>query len=148
MLPGAQNNNLQIVQAPGYIVIVTEMIHEARIVPLDTRPALPARLGLWTGFSRGRWEGATLVVETTNFSEDANFLGAAGGLRIVERLTRIDANTLDYRLTVDDPATWTTRWTAAFPLVKSDGPLYEYACHEGNYSMRNTLTAARAAERR
>jgi hypothetical protein len=146
MLPGAQNNNLQIVQTPGYIVIMTEMIHEARIVPLDPWPSLPGRLGLWTGVSRGRWEGATLVVETTNFSDESNFLGAAGGLRMVERLTRIDANTLDYRLTIDDPAMWTKRWTVAIPFVRSDGPLYEYACHEGNYSMRNTLMAARAAE--
>jgi hypothetical protein len=148
MLPGAQNNNLQIVQTRDYVVIVTEMIHEARIVPLGKQPPLPANVGLWTGASRGRWEGSTLVVETTNFSDGASFLGAGRSLRIVERLTRVDANTLDYRLTIDDPATWTKPWTVAFPIARAEGPLYEYACHEGNYSMRNTLTAARAAESR
>ena len=145
MLPGAQNNNLQIVQTPDYVVIVTEMIHEARIVPLNRRGPLPPVQG-WTGISRGHWEGSALVVETDHFSRSASFLGAAGRLRLIERFTRIDANTIDYRLTIQDPTTWTKPWTVSFPLVRSDGPIYEYACHEGNYSLRNTLTAARAAD--
>lgn len=141
-LPGAQNNNLQIVQTADYVVIITEMIHEARIVPINRRDPVPD-VPAWTGVSRGHWEGNTLVVETDRFLERASFLGAAGQLRLVERFTRIDADTIDYRLTIDDPTTWTKPWTVAFPLVRSDGPMYEYACHEGNYSMKNTLTAAR-----
>lgn len=147
MLPGAQNNNLQIVQTAGYVVIITEMIHEARIVPVTPRGSLPP-VRAWTGVSRGHWEGNTLVVETDRFSERASFLGAGGQLRIVERLTRIDAETIDYQLTIDDSTTWTKPWTVAFPLVRSNGPMYEYACHEGNYSMKNTLAAARAADTR
>jgi hypothetical protein len=147
MLPGAQNNNLQIVQTSDYVVIITEMIHEARIVPMKRRGALPA-VRAWTGVSRGHWEGNTLVVETDQFAASASFLGSGGRLRLLERFTRIDAGTIDYRLTIDDPATWTKAWTVAVPLMKSDGPMYEYACHEGNYSMKNTLIAARAAERR
>ena len=152
MLPGAQNNNLQIVQTTDYVVIITEMIHEARIVPMKTREPLPA-VRAWTGASRGRWEGDTLVVETGQFAANArfayaSFLGSAGQLRLLERFTRIDAGTIDYRLTVDDSATWTKPWTVAVPLVKSDSPIYEYACHEGNYSMQNSLAAARTGERR
>jgi len=147
MLPGAQNNNLQIVQTADYVVIVTEMIHEARIVPITPRGSRPG-VRAWTGVSRGHWENSTLVVETSQFLERASFLGAAGGLRLLERFTRIDAGTIDYRLTVDDSATWTRPWTVAVPLAKSDSPIYEYACHEGNYSMQNSLAAARAAERR
>jgi len=142
-LPGAQNNNLQIVQTADYFVIITEMIHEARIVPIGHRGPLPD-VRAWTGVSRGRWEGNTLVVETDRFLERATFLGAAAQLRLVERFTRIDMDTIDYQLTIADATTWTKSWTVAFPLVRSDGPMYEYACHEGNYSMKNTLTAARA----
>ena len=147
-LPAAYNNNLQIVQTRDYVVIATEMIHEARIVPLDGRPFPPSSLRAWTGVSRGRWEGSTLVVETTHFSEQANYLGAGGSLRLVERFTRIDTDTIDYVLTIEDPTTWTRPWTVVVPLARSDGPIYEYACHEGNYSMKNALTATRAAERR
>jgi hypothetical protein len=147
MLPGAQNNNLQIVQTPGHVVIVTEMIHEARIVPLETR-AVPQNLRAWTGVSRGRWEGDTLRIDTSNFSERANFRGAGAGLRLVERLTRVDAVRIDYRLTVEDSSTWTGPWTVAFPLVKSEDRIYEYACHEANYSLRNILSAARSADSR
>ncbi len=147
-LPAAYNNNLQIVQTRDYVVIATEMIHEARIVPLDGRPFPPSGLRAWTGVSRGRWEGSTLVVETTHFYEQANYLGAGGSLRLVERFTRIDTDTIDYVLTIEDPTTWTRPWTVVVPLARSDGPIYEYACHEGNYSMKNALTATRAAERR
>jgi hypothetical protein len=146
MLPGAYNNNLQLVQTRGYVVIITEMIHEARIVPVDGRGYLPQNLRAWMGDSRGRWEGDTLVVETTNFSDKADFLGAGGKLRLIERFTPIDVGTIEYRFTVEDPTTWTRPWTVAFPLVKSDGPMYEYACHEANYSLRNILSIARAEE--
>jgi hypothetical protein len=146
MLPGAYNNNLQLVQTRGYVVIITEMIHEARIVPVDGRGSLPQNLRAWTGGSRGRWEGDTLVVETTNFSDRADFLGAGGKLRLIERFTPIDVGAIEYRFTVEDPTTWTRPWTVAFPLVKSDGPMYEYACHEANYSLPNILSIARAEE--
>jgi hypothetical protein len=146
MLPNAYNNNLQLVQTPGYVVITTEMIHEARIVPVDGRRHLSQKLRSWNGDSRGRWERDTFVVETTNFSDKANFRGAGENLHLVERFTRLDAGTIEYRLTVQDPTTWTAPWTVAFSLVKTDGPIYEYACHEANYSMWNILSIARAEE--
>ncbi len=146
MLPSAYNNNLQLVQTPAHVVIITEMIHEARIVPVDGRGHLSEKLRAWNGDSRGRWEGDTLVVDTTNFSDKANFRGARENLKVLERFTPIDAGTIEYRLTVDDPTTWTAPWTATYPLVKTDDPIYEYACHEGNYSLRNILSIARAKE--
>ena len=147
MMNAGYNANYQIVQGPGYVMILTEMIHDARIIPLDGRPAPPAGARQWTGISRGRWEGNTLVVDTTNFSEKANFRGSAEGLHLVERFTRTSATTIDYRFTVDDPATWTKPWTVALPLVKNDGEIYEYACHEGNRGLENILSQARTAER-
>ena len=146
MLPAAYNNNLQIVQTPGYVVIITEMIHEARIVPIEGRGSLPQNVRAWMGVSRGRWEGGTFVVETANFIDRADFRGAGGKLRLIERFTRIDDGTIEYRLTVEDSTTWTRPWTVAFPIVKSDQPIYEYACHEANYSLQNILSIARAAE--
>jgi hypothetical protein len=146
MLPGAYNNNIQIVQTPGYVVILMEMIHDARIIPLDRRERLPDTIRLWLGDSRGRWERDTLVVETTNFTDKTNFRGSGANLRLVERFTRVDANTVDYRFTVEDSTTWPRPWTVAFPLVKTDGPLYEYACHEGNYGLVGILRGARAEE--
>ena len=146
MLPGAYNNNLQLVQTPGYVVIITEMIHEARIVPIEGRGSLPQNVHAWMGVSRGRWDGGTLVVETTNFTDRADFRGAGGKLRLIERFTRIDDGTIEYRLTVEDSTTWTRPWTVAFPIVKNDQPIYEYACHEANYSLQNILSIARAAE--
>jgi hypothetical protein len=152
MIPSVQNNNLQILQIPGYVAITTEMIHEARIVPLDNRAPLPQTVRAWTGYPRGRWDGDTLVVETSHFSDQADFLappgsrflGAGRQLRLIERLSRIDAETIDYRLTVEDPATWVRPWTVAFPLVKTDSLIYEYACHEGNYNMLHMLSGARS----
>jgi hypothetical protein len=146
MLPTAYNNNLQLVQTPGYVVITTEMIHEARIVPVDGRSQLPQDLRGWNGSSRGRWEGDTLVVETSNFSDKSNFRGASGNLHLIERFSRIDASTIDYRFTVEDPSTWTAAWTVAVPLVKTTDLIYEYACHEANYSLENMLRIARADE--
>ena len=141
ILPGVYNNNVQFVQTRGAIAIVNEMIHDARIVPMDGRPHGAVRR--WMGDSRGRWDGATLVVDTTSFSEKADFRGAAEHLHLVERFTRVDADTIDYRFTVEDPTTWTRPWTAAFPLKKTTQPMYEYACHEGNArSMEGILRAA------
>jgi len=155
MLPSAYNNNLQLVQTERYVAIITEMIHEARIVPVDGRAPLPQEIRAWTGYSRGRWEGDTLVIETTNFSDQADFLGGGGQflgtggpLRIVERFARIDADTIDYRFTVEDPTTWTRAWTVAVPLVKTDDRIYEYACHEANYSLQTMLSIARSDDHR
>jgi hypothetical protein len=147
MLPAGYNNNVQFVQTPGYVVILSEMIHDARIVPIDGRPHAPAAIRSWLGDSRGRWEGNTLIIETTNFSPKTNFRGAGEHLRLVERFTRIDRDTIEYRFTVDDPGTWTRPWTVTFPLVRSDGRIYEYACHEANYGMTNLLKGARFLER-
>ena len=143
MLPGFYNHNYHIVQTADHVVILVEMVHEARIIPLDGRGHLPAAFRQWMGDSVGRWEGDTLVVETVNLrhghSED-------GGVRVVERLTRTDADTIDYRITVHDPRL-TAPWTALVPMTAMDGVLYEYACHEGNYSLANMLAGARADER-
>jgi hypothetical protein len=137
----------QIVQTPGYLVLAMEFAHEARIIPLDGRPHLPSDIRQWSGDSRGRWEGNTLIVDTTNFSTKSTFTGSAENMHMVERFTRVDGDTLDYQLTLDDPTTWTKAWTALIHLTRSDAKLYEVACHEGNYySMQGTLAGARAAE--
>ena len=146
MLPAGYNNNVQVVQTPGYVVITSEMIHDARIVPIDGRAHAPGAIRSWLGDSRGRWDGDTLVVETTNFSPKTNFRGASENLRLTERLTRVDRDTIEYRFTVEDPGTWTRPWTVTFPLVRSDAAIYEYACHEANYGLRNILKNARATE--
>ncbi len=146
MLPGPYNNNVQLVQTPGYVVIVTEMIHDARIVPMDGRPHNSSTVRQWMGDSRGRWDGDTLVIDTTNFTDRTNFRNSGANLHLVERVTRIDADTLEYRFTVDDPTTWTRPWTVAYPMVKTVGLMYEFACHEGNYGLRNILSGARWEE--
>ena len=147
LVPSAITGNLQIVQAGGYVVIVSEMIHDARIVPLDQRPHLPSTIRRWTGDSRGRWDGDTLVVDTTNLTDKTKFRGSTDKLHVVERFTLVDAATIAYRFTVEDPATWTAPWTAEAVFTRRDGPLFEYACHEGDYSMRNILAGARAVEK-
>ena len=124
-----------------------EMNHDARIIPLDGRPQLDAGVRLWHGDSRGRWEGDTLVVETTNYSAKSDFRGASDNLRLVERFTRTGSDTLEYEVTVDDPTTWIRPWTASIPLTRSEDALYEYACHEGNYGMEGILAGHRAQER-
>jgi hypothetical protein len=146
-LPGPYNNNMQIVQTHGYVMIFTEMIHDARVVPMDGRPHNSPNLRSWMGDSRGRWEGDTLVVDTTNFTDRTNFRGAGANLHLVERFTRLDADTIEYRFTLDDPTTWTKPWTVAYPIVKTDGPIYEFACHEGNYGLRGILSGARYEEK-
>ena len=145
-LPGGYNQNLQILQTPGYVVILYEMMRETRIIPVDGRSHLGDGIRQWMGDSRGRWEGKTLIVETTNFSRKQEFRGATDSLRLVERFTRIDANTIDYQITASDPAAWTGPCTAAIPLSKTDDVMYEYACHEGNYGMPNLLSSARAED--
>ena len=115
MLPGPYNNNMQVVQTPGYVMIFTEMIHDARIVPIDGRPHVGPEIRKWMGDSRGHWEGNTLVVDTTNFTDKTSFRGSGANLHVIERFTRLDADTLEYRFTVDDPTTWTKPWTVAYP---------------------------------
>ena len=122
----------QIVQTPGYVVLFMETGHEARIIPLDGRPGPPARIGFWSGDSRGRWDGDSLVIETANFSPKSNFMGAGENLHLTERLTRVAADTIRYELTLSDPTTWTRPWSAEMPLKWTDEALYESACHEGN----------------
>ena len=146
-LPGLYNNNYQIFQAPGYVVILMEMIHAARIVPLDGRPHLADPIRQWNGDSRGHREGDTLVIDTTNFTDETNFRGARKDLHLVERLTRIDANTIDDRFTAIDQTTWPQQWTAQIPLNRNEGPLYEYACHEGNDGLAGILEVNRNLEK-
>jgi len=138
----------QIVQGPGYVVVAMETFHDARIIPLDGRPHLPQSMGQWSGDSRGRWEGATLIVDTTNFSGTSNFLGSGDRLHLVERFTRVSPDTIDYQVTADDPTTWTKPWTVLVHLTQMPVKIYEYACHEGNaHSIEAILAGARADER-
>ena len=146
-LPTLYNNNIQIVQTPDTAVIVHEMIHEARVVPLDGRPRLTDGIRHWIGSSRGWWEGDTLVVETTNFSGKNNYRGSTTGLHLTERYTRVGKDRLEMRLTVSDPTTWEKPWTVLLPMRPTEGELIEYACHEGNLSMVNLLEVARDAEK-
>jgi hypothetical protein len=161
MLSPGYMSNYQIVQAPGYVMILVERIHDTRIIALDGRPHPPLNVRQWTGVSRGRWEGNTLVVETRNFNSKRPgvgdgqmaglaFTGATEDMRVTEWFTRVDSNTIVYRFTVADEKTWTKPWTAELPMVKLEpqGPLFEHACHEGNYGLMNTLAGARAEENR
>jgi len=157
MLNAGYNSTYQIVQAPGHVMILVENNHIVRMIPLDGRPGLPPNVRAWTGISRGRWEGNTLVVETSNFDTRLSTPGTAQpafwgaiseNMRVTEWLTRVDANTIQYKFTVDDPATWTKPWTAELPMVATRGPIFEHACHEGNYGLYNTLAGARAEEKR
>ena len=138
----------QIVQTPGYVLLFMETGHEARIIPLHGRPHASEAMRFWSGDSRGRWDGETLVVETTNFSPKSNFMGSAAGLRLTERFTRVAPDAMRYEMTMSDPATWARPWTAEMPLKQSNQRLYEWACHEGNYHiMTGMLSAARSQER-
>ena len=147
MLPAGYNNNIQVLQTPEYVAIVMEMIHDTRLIPIDGRAHLDSGIRQWHGDSRGRWEGNTLVVETTNFSNKTDFRGSGANLRLIERFTRADAETLLYEFTVEDPTTWERKWSAAVPMTRTVGPLYEYACHEGNYGLENILRVARTEEK-
>ena len=147
MAPGPYNNYVQIFQMPGYVIISNEMIHDARIIPLDGRPHVSARMRSWQGDSRGRWDGDTLVVDTTNFNGRTSFRGADENLHLVERFKRVDPNTLLYEFTVDNPTAFTRPWSAAVPMTKSNDRIFEYACHEGNHALVNILSGARYQER-
>jgi hypothetical protein len=153
-LPGGYNNNFMILQGPGYVAILQEMIHEVRVISLDGRPHIPQNMRQWLGDSRGHWEGNTLVVDTTNFRDEVRSnlyycCGIAGAnLHLVERFTRVDNDTIDYQYTVDDPTTYARPWTVALPMWRTEGPLYEYACHEANYGMSGILAGARAEEKK
>jgi hypothetical protein len=151
MIPIGNTNGNQIIQAPGFVVILNEAIHETRLIPVDGRPHLGAGVRSYMGDSRGRWEGRTLVVETVNFNDTPNYIGGGArqpsysrDARLTERFTRIDEDTIQYEATVDDPRTWTRPWTISFPLKRDPSyQLFEYACHEGNYSMPRMLRGAR-----
>jgi hypothetical protein len=145
MLPGAYNNNVKIVQTRDYVMVMQEMIHEARIIPTDGRPH--SKLRNWHGDSRGRWEGDTLVVETINFTDKTNFRGSGENLKLVERFSRPDANTLLYRVTIEDPTTFTKPWTVQIPMAKSEDDVYEYACHEGNHGLEGILKGSRLQDK-
>jgi hypothetical protein len=147
MLPSAYNNNYQIVQGHGYVAISVEMIHDVRIIPTDGRPHAPSSVRQWMGDPRGHWEGDTLVVDTTNFTDKTNFRGSGEKLHLVERFTRKGPDLILYEFTVDDPASFTKPWTAQVPMSRMNGPLVEYACHEGNYAMEGILAGARAEEK-
>ena len=147
IVPGPYNNNIQIVQTRDTVVVFNEMIHDARIVPMDGRPHLPPHIRPLLGDSRGRWDGDTLVIDTTNFTDRTSFRGSDENLRLIERFTRTGPGTLMYEFTVDNPDAFAARWTAAFPMASSEEHIYEYACHEGNYGLQNMLTSARFAEK-
>jgi hypothetical protein len=153
MVPGFYNHNYRIFQTPDHVVIWIEMIHDARMIPVDGRVHIAPRIRQWLGDSRGRWEGDTLVVETTNFREGTQergmgntIVGGSPDMVLVERFTRVAADAIDYQFTVTDPAIFTAPWTASIPMTPLQGNIYEYACHEGNYSMMLMLNSARAAE--
>jgi hypothetical protein len=146
MLPGGYNNNLQIVQGAGYLATLHEMNHSVRIIPTDGRPHAASEIRQWRGDPRGHWEGNSLVVDVTNFTGRNPFRGSGEKLHVVERFTPVDADTILYRFTVEDPETWDQPWTAEIAMARVKGPIFEFACHEANYGLRNTLNGARVAE--
>ena len=145
--PAAYNQNVQLFQTPDHLVMLTEMVHTVRVIPLDGTPPLVEGLRQLSGDSRGHWEGKTLVVETANFEARRDWRGSTEGMRLVERFTRVDADTLEYEFTVTDPETWDVPWTVNLPMRRNELQMFEYACHEGNYSMEAMLGGARADER-
>jgi len=146
MFPAVYNANTRIVQGQGFVAITYEMIHETRVIPTTPRPHLPADVRQYLGDSRGHWEGDTLVVDVTNFNSKDDYRGSGAGLHLIERYTRTPDGGLKYEVTVEDPDTWSRPWTAALELRPQQAGMFEYACHEGNYAMKNMLTASRAAD--
>ena len=140
------NSYYQLVQSPASVAVLSERIHDVRVIPLDGRPHPPSSVRLWLGDSRGHWEGDTLVVDTTNFSGGSSFRGSDENLHLVERFTRVNSTTINYEFTIDDPTVWTHPWTAMIPLTRSSDQIYEYACHEGNYALPGVLRGARLKE--
>ena len=147
MMDAAYNSNYHIVQAPGYVMILTEMIHDVRIIPLDGRPQPSEQVRQWMGVSRGRWEGDTLVIETTNFNGKNPFRGSTENMKVTERLRRVSDDVIEYNFTVDDRSMWERPWSAEAMMRKTNGPLFEHACHEGNFGLYNTLVGARLEEK-
>ena len=146
--PAVYNANTRLVQGPGYVAISYEMIHETRVVPIDSRPPLPSHLRQYLGDARAHWEGDTLVIRTANFNGRTSYRGSSDKLVLTERFRRVDADTLRYEMTVEDPSTWARPWTAALNLKPQSDQMYQYACHEGNNAMRNMLSAARAEDQK
>ena len=147
MMPGGYNNNMRLFQLPGYVAILTEQIHEVRLIPLGGRPHLGDTIRQWKGDSRGRWEGDTLVVDTVNFNGKTSYRGAGKNLHLTERFTRVNADTLDYQYTIDDPESFTASWSVQLPMTRDEKQLFEYACHEGNYGIEGSLSGARAIDK-
>jgi hypothetical protein len=147
MMPPPYNDVLQIMQTPGYVLVVRELATAPRLIPTTGRPHVSENIRLWAGDSQGRWEGDTLVVDTTNFTDKSAFQGSTAALHVVERFTRVSADRITYQFTVDDPNTWTRPWSAEIPMLATTGPLYEYACHEANYGLVDILRGARFTER-
>ena len=148
MLPPGYNPAYEILQSKDTVTILIEMLHEARVIPLDGRPHAPEGYRSWLGDSRGHWEGETLVVETTNFNDKAAFRGASENMKVIERFTRVSDDAIRYEFTVHDPSTWEIPWKGEMPFVKINGPVFEHACHEGNYGVANTLKAVRMEEKK
>ena len=148
MMDAAYNSNYHIVQAPGYVMILTEMIHDARIIPLDGRPQPSENVRQWMGVSRGRWDADTLVIETTNFNGKNPLRGSTEHMKVTERLRRVADDVIEYKFTVDDPRMWASAWSAEAVMKKTVGPIFEHACHEGNYGLYNTLVGARLEEKK
>ena len=146
MLPVLYNNNYEIVQTPQYVMILVEMVHDIRVIRMNGTHK-PASVRQLLGDSIGRWDGDTLVVDTTNFTDKTRFRGSSENLHVIERFTRVDANTILYRATIDDPSTYTRQWTMEYPFRATSGPVYEYACHEGNYAMTDIMSGARKLEK-
>jgi len=147
MMPVIYGNSYHIVQGPGYVAIRYEMVHETRVIPLDGRPHVGSTIRSHMGDARGHWEGNTLVVETTNFNDKLKFRNSSPAIKVTERFTRTGPDAITYTFTVEDPTTWTRPWTAEVPMTKTEGPIFEYACHEGNYGLPNILRAARVEEK-
>jgi hypothetical protein len=148
LMNAGYNSNYQIVQSPGYVMILTEMIHDVRVIPVDNRPAPPPGVRQWMGVSRGHYDGNTLVVETTNFNGKNPFRGSSENLKVTERFTRDAADRINYSFTIEDPSTWSRPWTAEAPLAKTVGPIFEFACHESNYGIAGILAGARQDEKK
>ena len=148
MMDAAYNSNYHIVQSAGVVMILTEMIHDVRVIPLDGRPAPDPKVRQWMGVSRGRWDGDTLVIETTNFNGKNPFRGSDENLKVIERLRRVADDTIEYAFTIEDPTMWDRPWSAESAFKKSVGPIFEHACHEGNFGLYNTLVGARLEEQR
>ncbi len=148
MLPSAYNNDYQIVQGPGVVAIDTEMVHDVRRIPTNGSPHLPPSIREWTGDPRGHWEGDTLVVDSTNFTAETRVRGADENLHLTERFTRVGPDTLLYQFTVNDPTAFTKPWSGEIPMAKTDGLLYEYACHEGNIGLKDIIASAKADEKK